>query len=260
MKRGYSERKSFTRCGTVAIGLFAPEIAAYNDPTRLQDDASLAIPESRRLAFTEVPVIDVGDLMRGGDNAQTIESIRNACRDVGFLYVSNHGVPDSTVQALVSAADEFFEQPVDDKMRVALDQRMRGYLPLYYRSYEGEDRAATSHQEGFWIGHERPLNPQAPLEGPNVWPEDQPELKRAMLEYFYAIDPLRLTLQRAFSLALGLAPATFDELFDHSLSRLKLNHTVTGLVRHPLPTPWSSISVRSCSSGLMENFRQRRTA
>jgi len=187
----------------------------------------LAIPESRRLTFTEVPVIEVGGLMRGNDDAKTIESIRSACADVGFLYVSGHGVPGSIVQSLVDAAGDFFQQPTDNKMRVALDKRMRGYLPLYYRSYEGEARAATSHQEGFWMGHERPFNPQAPLEGPNVWPEAQPGLKRAMLEYFAAIDPLRLTLQRAFALALGLAPQTFDHLFDHSLSRLKLNHYPT---------------------------------
>jgi len=184
----------------------------------------MAIPESRRLNFTEVPVVDVGDLMRGDEATHTIEDIRNACRDVGFLYVANHGVSESTIGALLDAANVFFGQPLDAKMRWALDQRMRGYLPLYYRSYEGEARAATSHQEGFWIGHDRPQDPGAPLEGPNIWPDDQPALKTTMLEYFRAIEPLQLTLQRAFALALGLAPHTFDKLFDHSLSRLKLNH------------------------------------
>lgn len=183
----------------------------------------MAIPESRRLDFTEVPVIDVGDLMCGVDD-DAVEAIRIACRDIGFLYVKNHGVGLGTIDALITAANEFFDRPMDDKMRVALNERMLGYLPLYYRSYEGEERAATSHQEGFWIGQDRPLDPRVPLQGPNVWPDQHADLKQSMLAYFDAIDPLRLALQKAFSLALGLAPDTFDKVFDHSLSRLKLNH------------------------------------
>jgi hypothetical protein len=37
------------------------------------------------------------------------------------------------------------------KESLLLGQHMRGYLPLYYRSYEGEERAGTCHQEGFWV-------------------------------------------------------------------------------------------------------------
>ncbi len=184
----------------------------------------MAIPESRRLSFDEVPVVDVGPLMEGEQHQPTIDEIRSACRDVGFLYVQSHGVAQSTIDSLLAAAREFFQQPMEEKMRVALNERMRGYLPLYYRSYEGEERAATSHQEGFWIGHDRPMDARSPLDGPNVWPDGFPELKRAMHAYFDEIDPLRLTLQRAFSVALDLEPDTFDNVFDRSLSRLKLNH------------------------------------
>src|SRR5262249_59687435 len=105
----------------------------------------------------------------------------------------------------VDEARRFFAGPTEEKMRIALDQRMRGYLPLKYRSYEGEARAGTSHQEGFWVGHERPLDPALPLQGPNQWPEAVPGLKPAMLAYFTAVEGLSRVLPRGFSLAPGLA-------------------------------------------------------
>jgi isopenicillin N synthase-like dioxygenase len=109
-------------------------------------------------------------------------------------------------------------------MRIVLDPRMRGYLPLNYRSYEGEARAGTSHQEGFWIGHERPPSRESPLDGPNQWPAGQPELKRSMLAYFDAIEALSHVLMRGFALALGLDASFFKPIFDEPTSRLKLNH------------------------------------
>ncbi|HZS84954.1 MAG TPA: 2-oxoglutarate and iron-dependent oxygenase domain-containing protein [Stellaceae bacterium] len=186
----------------------------------------MAIPVSRRLDFSEIPVIDLGPL-RDGDAAQagrTVAALERACSDIGFLYVRNHGVARALIERLVDEARRFFARPVEEKMAIALDQRMRGYLPLNYRSYEGEARAGTSRQEGFWIGHERPPNAARPLEGPNQWPAGVPGLKPAMLAYFVAAEELSRVLQRGFALALGLAPDFFDPLFRIPNSRLKLNH------------------------------------
>ena len=110
------------------------------------------------------------------------------------------------------------------KMKIAIDPRIQGYLPLGYRSYEGEERTGISHQEGFWIGHDRPLSNDALLDGPNQWPDGQPELKRAMLQYFDAIESLAGVLMRGFALALGLDEHHLSALFTKPLTRLKVNH------------------------------------
>jgi isopenicillin N synthase-like dioxygenase len=186
----------------------------------------MAIPVSRRLDFSEIPVIDIAPLFDGNAAAvaRTTAALDRACSDIGFIYIRNHRVPLDLVARLVEEARRFFALPMDEKMQIALDQRMRGYLPLKYRSYEGETRAGTSHQEGFWIGHERPLSAALPLEGPNRWPRGVPGLKPAMLAYFAAVEELSRALQRGFALALGLAPEFFAPLFRVPNSRLKLNH------------------------------------
>lgn len=184
----------------------------------------MAIPQSRRLDFSEIPVIDLAPLVAGRDDPRTIAALGTACRDIGFVYVTNHGVPRELVARLAAQAAAFFARPMDEKMAIVLDRRMRGYLPLNYRSYEGEARAGTSHQEGFWVGHERKLNPENLLDGPNQWPAGQPELKPAMLAYFAAVERLSITLQRGFALALGLDADFFAPIFAQPMSRLKLNH------------------------------------
>jgi isopenicillin N synthase-like dioxygenase len=184
----------------------------------------MAIPLSRRLDFAEIPVIDVAPLVAGRNLDPTIAALGKACSEVGFLYVANHGVPERLIARMAEQAALFFALPGAEKAKLTLDQRMRGYIPLNYRSYEGEGRAGTSHQEGFWIGHERPISSESFFDGPNRWPEQLPELKTVMLAYFAALEQLSAALLRGFALALGLDSRYFEPIFAAPMSRLKLNH------------------------------------
>ena len=184
----------------------------------------MAIPLSRRLDFSEIPQIDVGPLLAGNVGEADIDALSRACMDVGFFYVRNHGVSGELIARLHREADRFFSMPVDDKMTLKIDQRMRGYLPLDYASYEGEARAARSRQEGFWVGFERPVNEARQFDGPNQWPNDQPALRDAMMAYLDALQDLATALQRGFSLALGLGPNGFADKFQDPMTLLKLNH------------------------------------
>jgi isopenicillin N synthase-like dioxygenase len=124
----------------------------------------------------------------------------------------------------VAQARVFFALPEADKRELLLDQRMRGYLPLYYRSYEGEERAGTSHQEGFWIGYDTALDPLRPLDGPNQWPPALPQLRRAMLAYLDSVEALSQRMLRLFASALELPVDALLANFTRPTSRLKLNH------------------------------------
>ena len=184
----------------------------------------MALPQSRRLHFSEIPVIDIGPLVDGKNPGATIDALSRACSDIGFFYVRNHGVPRELIANLVTQAARFFGQTMDEKMRIVVNPRMRGYLPLGYKSYEGEATAGKSQQEGFWIGDERPIAAESPLDGPNVWPDHPPGLKPAMLTYFAAVEKLSHVLMRGFALALDLRPDFFEPIFSRPMSRLKLNH------------------------------------
>ena len=189
----------------------------------------MALPQSRRLDFSEIPILDIGPLVEGNHDSSLIDDLYRACADVGFLYVRNHGVPVALVESLRHSAATFFSAPMAEKMEVVIDPRIRGYYPSN-RSHsaghliEGEDRAGTSHKEGFWIGHERAVCNDALLHGPNQWPAGHPELKRSMLKYFYAVERLAEVLLRGFALSLGLNERCFDDLFEKPMTSLLLNH------------------------------------
>jgi len=177
----------------------------------------MTIPLARRLDFSEIPIIDI-------DDTTVVEAIHRACTEVGFFYVVNHGVGSELITDLLAQSRAFFSLPQSSRQTLLLDQRMRGYLPLYYRSYEGEERAGTSHQEGFWIGQDSEIDPRRPLDGPNHWPPDLPRLRAVMLAYLESIETLGQRLLRLFALALDLPEETLLANFSKPSSRLKLNH------------------------------------
>ncbi len=184
----------------------------------------MAIPLTRRLAFSEVPQIDAGPLFDRDIPSATAGELACACEEVGFFYVRNHGIPGALIEDMRREASLFFKRPMSEKMLIKLDQRMRGYLPLDYSSYEGEDRAAKSRQEGFWMSYGRPADPERPMHGPNKWPPDHPALKSSLAAYFDAAERLANALLRGFSSALGLHADELGKLFLTPQTMLKLNH------------------------------------
>lgn len=184
----------------------------------------MSLPIAPQLDFSEIPVIDISPLIAQSDDAATIVHLADACERVGFFYVENHGVGVEIVSRLHQQAQLFFKQPTTRKEQLLVDYKMRGYLPLNYRSFEGEERAATSHQEGFWIGHETPDTVERSLDGANRWPDGLPAFRPAMQDYFIAVEALGRILMRGLARSLGLDAEALVPLFDNPTTRLKLNH------------------------------------
>ena len=183
----------------------------------------MSIPVSRRLDFDEIPQIDAAPLLAGRTGATT-DALRRACEDVGFFYIRNHGVPEACITELRQSARAFFEQPMEVKLDCHLNARMQGYLPLDYASYKGEAAEAKSHQEGYWMAVDRAEDAECPLDGPNIWPADQPDLRRTMEAYLAALSPLTGALIHGFAVAARLDPDRLAARFADPLTRLKLNH------------------------------------
>lgn len=56
--------------------------------------------------------------------------IHEACRDVGFFYISGHGVPQKTTDGVMEAARLFFEMPFEKKIALSIrnSKAYRGYI------------------------------------------------------------------------------------------------------------------------------------
>ncbi|MFM7345427.1 MAG: isopenicillin N synthase family dioxygenase [Tagaea sp.] len=174
--------------------------------------------------MSEIPVIDLD-----AGEAAIAAAIGKACRNTGFFYVANHGVPEAIHKALLAAGDAFFALPEAEKKAVSIERSRhnRGYVP-----FAGEALDPTrpgDAKEAFNMGRElAPDDPDLlagkPFHGPNQWPARPPGFRAALIAYYDAMLALGQTLHRAFARDLGLAPDFFADKIDKPLATLRLLH------------------------------------
>ena len=73
-----------------------------------------------------LPLIDMSGV-REGDQAsirRAGDAIRQACSDIGFFYIVNHGVPQPVIDRAMAAAAQFFAYPADTKRQVAVNNQI----------------------------------------------------------------------------------------------------------------------------------------
>jgi isopenicillin N synthase-like dioxygenase len=176
----------------------------------------------------EIPILDVSSV--AGDDPAGLDRLAReigaACRDIGFFYVTNHGIPPALIDRTFAMARAFFALPLEAKMAVAManSPHNRGYMP-----FEGEtldpDRPGDL-KETFNLGLELAADdPEVmagmPFRGLNQWPE-LPGFRDSMLAYFDAVWTLGRQLHRAICRDLGLNEWFFDDKLDRPLAILRL--------------------------------------
>jgi len=186
-----------------------------------------------------LPVIDVAPL-RSPDRAArraVARALGEACRTIGFFYVTGHGVSPALIAATFGAAQRFFALPLDQKdaLSIARSPHNRGYM-----AFEGErldESKPGDLKEAFNIGLELGADhPEVvagrPFRGLNQWPT-LPGWRATLLDYFDATWAAGRLLHRGFALDLGLAEDFFEDKLDAPLAILRLLHYPGGQVpRH----------------------------
>jgi isopenicillin N synthase-like dioxygenase len=174
-------------------------------------------------------IIDVDGLHRrdAATGAAIGAQLGRACRDVGFFYVRNHGIPDSLLAGIFSASRAFFASPRSEKdaLSIARSKHNRGYVGL---STESLDPAHADFKEAFNIGLDLPpddpeVQAGKPFRGVNVWP-DTPGFRATALAYFNAMWRLGCDLHEAIAADLKLPPRYFADKLDRPMATLRLLH------------------------------------
>jgi len=181
--------------------------------------------------MTEVPVIDVG-AMRGADaraRRRLAQEVYDACHDLGFFYIVNHGVPTSAIEDIFDAARQFFSLPLSEKMEISLirSPHFRGYLPMKMQGSAAE--LPGNQHEGFQL--EEDLPPDDPdvlagklLRGPNQWPASLPALRERAMRYHTLMKGVSFDLLGVFAASLGLPENSFQKYYGKTQSQLRFLH------------------------------------
>lgn len=186
---------------------------------------------ARTTSFDSLPVIDIGDLF-SPDLARrqaVAQAMGQACREVGFMYVVNHGIAQRDIDAVYAAADAFYQLPDSVKQRYDITRlgRHRGYVAIGGLAADSHDADAFDFHEGFEVGLELPETDADFLAGhlmygPNVWPDELPEFRSVVYGYFEQVLALGRDLFRGFALALDVQEHYFDERIGKPMAQLRV--------------------------------------
>lgn len=105
--------------------------------------------------------------------------------------MTNHGIDESLKSELFEQCRKFFEQPLEEKMKILADKNNRGYTPYKEETLSPLTQSTGDTKEGLYFGREIPADdPEAakPLHGPNQWPSPEalPDFQPTVQRYFEA--------------------------------------------------------------------------
>ncbi|KAI0388075.1 2OG-Fe(II) oxygenase [Hypomontagnella monticulosa] len=178
-------------------------------------------------SFREIPMIDLSQANSESAKPDLLRSLRYALTEVGFLYVTNHSVPEAVIDGLVNALPALFELGDDIKESVALENspHFLGYSGVGNEKTGGK----TDRREQFEFATELTAtwHPGLPLyerlRGPNQWPQGRPELRSTVEAYIKELTGLGERFLDLVAQALSLSPGTFQPFLSDQ-HRLKLVH------------------------------------
>jgi isopenicillin N synthase-like dioxygenase len=192
------------------------------------DDSSTA----PRLSFDSIPIVSLTSWFSGSTKEQVelANKINSVCRTIGFMYISDHGIPESMLQSVFNAAHQFFALSDDEKGNVHYSKSNyhRGYIPL---GGESTDPSAKADQKeafdcGLIYAVDKAKYPDAAVRAmtPNLWTESIPRFRDDVEHYLNSVTNLARTLFSIWAVGFGMPGNFFQEKIDSPIAQLRLLH------------------------------------
>jgi isopenicillin N synthase-like dioxygenase len=187
------------------------------------------------MSIAPVPCIDLGPFRGGGasERAAVARAIDSACRSLGFMQITGHGIDPRVSAAMRRETEHFFAQTLEEKLRCAPGRPglNRGYAAMGSEALAlsvGVTPTRPDLFEAFNVGPEHvpddDWHRSAPHDffAPNIWPAGLPALRDAVTRYFSEAARVALTLTDAFALALDLPERWFRPHVERSTLTLRM--------------------------------------
>ncbi|WP_270793855.1 isopenicillin N synthase family dioxygenase [Aeromonas sp. QDB11] len=166
---------------------------------------------------SSLPIIDLAALKGTPDQRHPmLAKLAVAARDVGFFYLTGHGLSETDQRETLALAERFFALPEQEKLAVQMvnSPHFRGYN----RVGAELTRQRPDLREQFDIMNEAQALPAAQIRepwqrliGPNQWPTALPEMKAHLLGWQERLSDITLTLLAAFAEVLEQPVGVFDD-------------------------------------------------
>jgi isopenicillin N synthase-like dioxygenase len=181
-----------------------------------------SIPEVSLAAWTSAS-------SSAADRAGFADRLTTICHEVGFFYLTDHGIDDAFLDRYFALLDAFFALP--EATKATIDKRNSPHFRGWERVGAELTDNRPDYREQLDVSVEHPPYgddaepPYLRLDGPNQWLDDAvlPGFHAAVDEFFSTMGAVADQLMEAMSVGLGLDPAHLRRLFgERPLSFVKL--------------------------------------
>ena len=186
------------------------------------------------MTLLSVPIIDLAPYFSGtaAGRAEVARKVDEACRSIGFLVITNHGISPELIARVSALSRRFFELPLAEKRKVdrPREDAVRGYSAVGEEglSYSLEEEAPGDLKESFSTGPSNVPDDEyhrGPAAGPHFEPNSWPDIagfREACEAYFDAMSDLARSLMRIFALSLELPEYFFDDKINEHISMFRV--------------------------------------
>ncbi|PSN15319.1 isopenicillin N synthase family oxygenase [filamentous cyanobacterium CCT1] len=158
---------------------------------------------------TEIPLINFSPFLTDDPvgKVQVAADIYHACHEAGFLYLTNHGIPEGAIAAAFAQSKQFFALPLAEKQATAWSSEVsnRGYIGLERERLD--ETQPGDLKEAFNLGRETDpaaIASQDVALVQNRWPTKPADFRTTLTEFFDTCATAAAKIFRAFALALDM--------------------------------------------------------
>jgi isopenicillin N synthase-like dioxygenase len=182
----------------------------------------------------QIPIIDMQEWFSGSprQKQELCDRVNLICHEIGFFYITNHGIAESASTDYMSMASAFFDLPESEKRKMD-----KSHSP-HFRGWEQLGSELTNNQTDYreqidiGIDREAIANPDPyymALVGPNQWPDEAvlPGFKDTVVNYMEKLSEVSRHLLAIMSVSLGLDKSHIQTVFGKNPS------PYTKLIRYP---------------------------
>ncbi|KAH9624788.1 hypothetical protein KSS87_003731 [Heliosperma pusillum] len=169
-------------------------------------------PNLSQVSYCEnVPVIDLSC----PDRARVLAQLHHACKNYGFFQVINHGVSKEKVENMQKMAKDFFNLPIEEKMKLYSDDPTK---TIRLSTSFNVKKEQVHNWRDYLRLHCWPLDQFVPQ-----WPSNPPNFKEIVSQYCKEVRELGIRIEELVSESLGLEKSYITNVLGDQGQHMAIN-------------------------------------
>ncbi|CAH1429899.1 unnamed protein product [Lactuca virosa] len=167
--------------------------------------------------LTSIPVIDLKDFINmSGKNDDNLKSLRSVCQKWGIFQLVNHGVDKLLVEKMKKETIQFFNMPVEEKLRYKLEGGD-------YEGY-GQTILHTQDQKIDWADRFYMITNPINRRKSHLLPEFPPSLRDTMENYLQELQKLAINLLGLIGQAVDIDKQEMVDIFEDGIQSVRMTY------------------------------------